>query len=254
MTRIPLSLLPEHLRSWHGTAAQLATRLNDLLPLVGLDADAGSANERLIRYYVAEGLLSEPESRGRERLFGFTQIMEYLAARQLIKDGWPLAKIGELIRSSSDIDALVQLGPATSEPTAAERALARIREQLGPKLPEAAPGQVLHIDEPPLAAASLARDSWHARSATDFSAPTALERAAGLLLRRSKLRGDLKSLGNPFGRPDRRRLLRISLTPWCQVLIDARHVKTMDSTAPRVLGDALANALEEERVTAGDKN
>ena len=121
--------LPDELRDWHGTAAQLAEKLKELLPLVGLtDADdADSVNERLIRYYVAKGVLSDPAPRGREGGFDILQIAQFLMARVLLKDRYSLAEARELIHSSSDIDGLVRLGSASREPTAAEQTLARLR-------------------------------------------------------------------------------------------------------------------------------
>jgi len=214
--------LPDDLRDWQGTAAQLATKLNELLPAVGLEHDAGSATERLVRYYVSAGILTEPESRGRERMFGFMQIVEFLVARQLVEERWPLAKIKELVRSSVGIEGLLALGSPSRSPTSAERALASIHEQLEP-----------YSVEPVRSADSL-------------------ERAAGLSLRRSKLREDLKTLGNPSGRAHRRRVLRLSLTPWCQVLVDSQHLKSMDASTPQILGDALASVLEEERLLPGE--
>ena len=234
--------LPDETRDWHGTAAQLATQVNELLPLVGLEADAGSANERLVRYYVAEGILTEPESRGRERMFGFTQIIEFLIARQLLKDGWPLAKIRELIRSSAGIEGLLELGSPSRTPTAAERAVASIQEySVPPSADSSFSGS---------GARFATRESIHRMA----SAPTSLGRAAELSHRRSHLRDDLKSLGNPSGRPHRRKVLRLSLTPWCQVQIDVQSLKNMDANTPQVLGDALARVLEEERLMTGEKD
>lgn len=230
--------LPDDTRDWQGTAAQLAVRLNELLPLAGLESDAGSANERLIRYYVSAGILSEPEPRGRERLFGFKQIVEFLVARQLLKDGWPLAKIRELIRSTAGIEELLQLGPPTHEPTAAERTAASIRERLESPRVEFQMSLASPDDGEP---------------STRLSSRTSLDRAVDLSVRRSSLRDGLKALGNSSGRPHRRRVLRLSLTPWCQVQVDLQALKTMDSTTPQVLGDALARVLEEERLMTGEE-
>jgi DNA-binding transcriptional MerR regulator len=234
--------LPDDTRQWEGTAAQLASKLNELLPLVGLETDAGSANERLIRYYVSERVLSEPAPRGRERLFGFTQIVEFIVARQLLNDGWSLAKVRELIRSSSDIEDLVQMNVSARPPTDAEKALARIHSQSSLGTARDFSLGALSIHEPP-----AARSSWSS------PLPKALERAADLTLRRTKLQADLKSLGNRSGQPERQRVLCIALTPWCQVHIDLQHLATMDSTTSRVLADALASALEEERVNTGEQ-
>jgi len=233
--------LPDETRDWQGTAAQLAIQVNGLLPLVGLEADAGSANERLIRYYVTEGILTEPESRGRERMFGFTQIVEFLIARQLLKDGWPLAKIRELIRSSAGIEGLLQLGTPTRTPTAAERAVASIQDYSAPRSSGSSFG------DPGVCFAAQASLPHMA------AAHTSLGRAADLSARRGHLRDDLKSRGNPAGRPHRRKVLRLSLTPWCQVHIDLQSLKAMDANTPQVLGDALARVLEEERLMTGEK-
>ena len=251
MTLLKLLSLPDDVQDWQGTAAQLAVRLNELLPLAGLESDGGSANERLIRYYVTQGILTEPESRGRERMFGFTQIIEFLVARQLLKDGWPLAKIRELIRSSAGIDGLLQLSPAARNPTPAEAALERIREHSDSDAPQAVSRQAMRsvISEP-----SEELSLSFAEPIQEFrTRNSSLERATDLTLRRSKLRDDLQTLGNPSGRAHRRQVMRISLTPWCQVLIDARNLKTMDPTTPQILGDALTRVLEEERLITGEK-
>ena len=49
--------------------------------------DAGSANEHLVRHYVQVGVLTPPEREGREAMFGLRQVVEFLAARYLLKDG-----------------------------------------------------------------------------------------------------------------------------------------------------------------------
>ena len=45
-----LTSLPDDLVHWRGTAAELADKCNELLPRLGLEADAGSVNERPVRY------------------------------------------------------------------------------------------------------------------------------------------------------------------------------------------------------------
>ena len=89
MTPLLLSL-PDDLADWRGTADELAAKCNEILATMPLLAeDAGAANERLIRHYVQVGVLSAPEREGREALFGLRQVVEFLAARYLLKDGWP---------------------------------------------------------------------------------------------------------------------------------------------------------------------
>ena len=124
----PLLLsLPDALADWRGTAAELADKCNEVLGEVPtLSDDAGAANERLVRHYVQVGVLSPPDREGREALFGLRQIVEFLATRYLLKDGWPLAKAAELVRET-DVAGLTQLIPSDRPRTRAEEVVAKYR-------------------------------------------------------------------------------------------------------------------------------
>ena len=116
--------LPDELADWRGTAAELADKCNEVLAGVpSLTDDAGSANERLVRHYVQVGVLTAPEREGREALFGLRQIVEFLATRYLLKDGWPLAKAAEIVRTT-DVSGLAQLIPSERPRTRAEEVAA----------------------------------------------------------------------------------------------------------------------------------
>ena len=119
--------LPDELADWRGTAADLADKCNEVLAGVpSLTDDAGSANERLVRHYVQVGVLTAPEREGREALFGLRQIVEFLATRYLLKDGWPLAKVAEIVRTT-DVTGLAQLIPSERPRTRAEEVAAKYR-------------------------------------------------------------------------------------------------------------------------------
>jgi DNA-binding transcriptional MerR regulator len=94
---------------WTGTAAQLAEALAAVLPRYALSPEP-LPSERLIRFYVTSGVLQRPQRDGREALFGQRQAIEFLAARALLEDGWPLAKVGEYLPTQTD-EALVALLP-----------------------------------------------------------------------------------------------------------------------------------------------
>lgn len=81
----------------------------------------------------------------------------------------------------------------------------------------------------------------------------ALTRAATLAARRMDLAETLRSLGNEAGAVEREEMLRIRLTPWATVDIDARQLRRLGPDAAEALGKALAEALREERMTRGDK-
>lgn len=203
----PLLLsLPDDLADWRGTAAELADKVNEVLASVpSLRDDAGTANERLVRHYVQVGVLTVPEREGREALFGVRQVVEFLAARWLLKDGWPLTKVAELVRAT-DVAGLAQLVPSERPRTRAEDVAAKYR---------------------------------------------GTARAADLSRRRVSLEENLKALGNPAGRPDRKRVVRLELTPWCHVDVDLAGLAAMDDSTPATLGAALTLALQEERSQKG---
>lgn len=226
--------LPDDLADWRGTAAELADRLNAVLTdIPSLADDAGSANERLVRHYVQVGVLTPPEREGREALFGLRQVVEFLAARYLIKDGWPLAKVAEMVRAT-DLDGLAGMIPTDRPRTRAEEVVAKYRSAEAFALtPESAP---------PASRASV-------QQAMRLESP--LARAAGITRRRVSLEENLKALGNTTGRADRSRIVRIELTPWCHVHVDAATLGEMSEDTPETLGAALTQALQEERIQKG---
>jgi DNA-binding transcriptional MerR regulator len=235
MNPILLSL-PDELADWRGTAAELADKLNDVLAgIPSLADDSGSANERLVRHYVQVGVLTAPEREGREALFGLRQIVEFLAARYLLKDGWPLAKVAEIV-GTTGVEGLAQMIPTDRPRTRAEEVVARYKTfQLTPESPPArasrpAVQKAMKLESPP-------------------STPLAV--AAGISRRRVSLEENLKALGNTAGRPDRSRVVRIALTPWCHVDVDLAALGEMSEDTPDILGAALTQALQEERIQKG---
>ena len=266
-----LSDLPADLQSWRGTAAALAEKCNQLLPQIGLGEDAGSANERLVRHYVQIGVLETPERDGREALFDQRQVRQFLTARYLLKDGWPLAKITELMRSTG-IDGVSFDVTRYREPTPAELTLQRLRNPPVPPPPMPA----THVVPPPVPPARAAGPLGKLRSrlfpplaevgsSSDWGTPdppatgpvaperTILRQAAEITQRRLELKANLAELGNPTGEAVRRRTVQISLTPWCQVFVDSDELSRLPPTTAETLGTALTQALHEERINRGDK-
>jgi CheY-like chemotaxis protein len=90
----------ERCQDWRGNAAELAAVARELLGPLGLEDER--LNERLVRYYVQAGILSRPAREGREALFGYRQLLELVAARELANDGWPLAKIADWNRGADE--------------------------------------------------------------------------------------------------------------------------------------------------------
>jgi len=248
MMKLALGTLPDDLIDWSGSAEDLASKVNELLPgLTG--ADHESINERLVRYYVQEGVLTPPDREGREAIFRIRQLIQLIVARLLLRDNWPLRKVAELIREA-EVSTLLALAPGTKTRTRAEEAVAGFRRESRSTLlaSDASP-----LGIPPFrdrAAASTVRPSEDDKPAL-FQ--RALDVATNISQRRSALADNLRALGNADGTPERRRTVRLTLTPWCQVELDADKVQSMDESTPEILGAALTQALQEERIKKGDK-
>jgi DNA-binding transcriptional MerR regulator len=71
-----------------------------------------SANPRLLRHYQTVGCVSRPPERdgGRFLVYGYRQLLESLAVRVLLDDGWSLPKIGEALArlEEGDIERLLE--------------------------------------------------------------------------------------------------------------------------------------------------
>jgi hypothetical protein len=246
--------LPDDLADWRGTAAELADKLNEVLAgIPTLADDAGSANERLVRHYVQVGVLTAPEREGREALFGLRQVVEFLAARYLLKDGWPLAKAAEMVRAT-DLDGLAGMIPSDRPRTRAEEVVAKYRggqkpARVAAPTPMSVRSEVERFSLTPESPPPSASRRKAMQQAMKLESPLAV--AAGISRRRVSLEENLKALGNTAGRPDRSRVVRIALTPWCHVDVDLAALGEMSEDTPEILGAALTQALQEERIQKG---
>jgi DNA-binding transcriptional MerR regulator len=245
---------PQNLVDWRGTAAELAEKCNELLATVPtLAGDAGAANERLVRHYVQVGVLTPPEREGREAYFRARQVVEFLATRYLLRDGWPLAKAGEIVRGT-DVTGLTQLIPSDRPRTRAEEVIAQFRGMTKSSAPAS-------VGDPPAPSPRALRagfsgvfslgpehDSGQSAEQRVMQLETPLARAFDISRRRVTLEENLKALGNRAGRPERSHIVRIELTPWCHVDVDATQLGEMSEDTPEILGAALTQALQEERI------
>jgi hypothetical protein len=221
--------LPDGALDWSGTAAELADKCNELAPCFGLDPKKVKATERLVRYYLDEGILTAPEREGREAIFAGHAILEFIVARQLRGDKWPLAKISDVIPTMG-LREFAESASAARGTTPAQEAIAKIRGQ--------APQRAAHITSPPAQAAQASNGP---------ESTLGLEDLASQSLSKWDLSAALRALGNTAGEPDVTAVLNIELTPWCQVHVDLSELRRSGPEAPAVLGEALANALQKER-------
>jgi hypothetical protein len=93
-------------KGWQGNAEALARHALEWMKIKRIGDPSFEPNERLVRDYVARGILSKPERKGKEAIFGFEQLAQFLACRAVIDDGWPLSKISEDFSVSSMTEIL----------------------------------------------------------------------------------------------------------------------------------------------------
>lgn len=211
------------LSHWEGTANELADKVGALTRDLGLSQDTITPNERLVRHYVQSGILSRPERRGKEAHFGLRQILEFIAARVLSQDGWPMAKIAEMVQHSTE-EELRDLIPRREKMTSAQELVERFKQNT--------------------AAGCTPRDA----------SPISYSKALPMTQRRLSLKELLAGAGNPSGQLCSRQMTLVELSPWCQVLFDPVALKQLPPELPEILGQALTLILQSERNRQGGQS
>jgi hypothetical protein len=87
------------------------------------------ASERIIRDYITRGLLDQAVSNpatGERGLYGPRHLLQFLAVRVLLNDGWPLSLIGERLHKMED-DKLAAMLPAAAQDNPALSLAMRLR-------------------------------------------------------------------------------------------------------------------------------
>ena len=242
---------------------QFVDLAGDVLDRLGID-DRGVPNERLVRYYTAEGAMSKPGREGREARYGWPHLVEFLVTRMLLKDGWPLSKVAQFM-TTSDPRSLEQMLP--EEPmTAAEREVRAIKRSLKRGVADdlgdfdglqmkaqqdlVPPARVSQSStrysvSGPLEA-SQADDLFEAQNLS--SASQKMMDLQGTFARgRSSLAHLLHSMGLAKHRPEWKETASIDLTPWCTVTFDAEQLRRLPHSAFEPMGEALAQSLREYR-------
>lgn len=87
-------------QNFSGNAADLAALAIERGRAYGLPVDPDKTNERLVRYYVAEGVVDRPDRVGREAAYGYRHLLQLLTARRMAQAGMSLAVIAEHNRSA----------------------------------------------------------------------------------------------------------------------------------------------------------
>jgi DNA-binding transcriptional MerR regulator len=258
----------------------LTARTNAWLDQLGL-LQEGPLTVRVVRDYVHRGLVSRPTRRGKGAYYGERQMLELVAARVLIRDGWPLGKIADYL-PRCEVRALGRLIPeapadrrqagevpeseSESESEPGAEALALIQRfrggqsrARGSEPVESAPAPSGPAPSAPSSpgsdASGMVSPAEHAAAGESESAQLEGDvstDAAALAHHRAALAGVRRQLGAPSTEAPPRSLVRLTLTPWCTVDIDPDRLSRLSVAEAEALGRALTAALLQPPTDATD--
>ena len=209
---------------WEGTIDDLVVAAGDVLALLG-QSHLPPPNVRLVRDYARREILSPVERRGREGYYGFQHLKELVAARILVNEGVPLAKIAEQFARDRDI-AIVALGLPPPEVPAPDTAAAARWRELGERPSE---------------------DAQAARSGAGVSAAF-MRRSLEGTSQRMDLHQRLRRLGAETTEPRPEAVTRLALTDWCWLLIDTERLRALTLQEADDIGHAIVAALSDPRI------
>jgi hypothetical protein len=92
-----------------GNAVEMASVATQCAQFLQMPGDLEKINERLVRYYVAEGLVDRPKRIGRDAEYGYLHLLQFLAGRFLVEAGFPMQKVAPYLSSleSAQLETLV---------------------------------------------------------------------------------------------------------------------------------------------------
>lgn len=133
--------------------ADAAARLiGELVPRQERGSVSEVPDERMVRYYSAEGLISPPEGKqGLSAVYGYAHLLQLLVIKRLQADHLPIRKIRELVEGKSERE-LEQLLSAEGDGSKKNAATEYLESLLKPRAPASQ-------SAPPLAAPSPATRS-----------------------------------------------------------------------------------------------
>lgn len=149
--------LLETMSSWEGDVEDLARVGGQWCTMLRIE-DLPDLTVRLVRDYVQRGILDRPRREGKAAIYGWEHLIRLLAARLLLRDGWPLQKIADELQvlSLQEVRTLLPgSAPAQAaarhswaEPSKTDPALDALRA-IRSRLAERSRSTPARIDSPP---------------------------------------------------------------------------------------------------------
>jgi DNA-binding transcriptional MerR regulator len=103
--------------TFSGSAEQLLGIVETLATALHLEPEGDSGNERLLRHYASVNVLDKPTRQGREAVYTYRHLLQFLSARRLMKQGFALSKIAEFtsVVPTETLQQTLQESPQRSE-------------------------------------------------------------------------------------------------------------------------------------------
>ena len=114
---------------FQGSAEALIDKAQEVAKTLKLDQEATEGNERLLRHYVSMAVVDKPSREGRDALYGFRHLVQFVAARRLLAEGFPLAKIA-IYTGKVPTDALTAYLEKSDRTSEAELLVAAFRSEV----------------------------------------------------------------------------------------------------------------------------
>ncbi len=229
--------------NWTGNAEALAKLVKFWLRKKDIGDKSFEPNERLVRDYVAKNILSRPERLGKEAIYGFKQLIQFIACRAMIEDGWPLSKISEDFQISS-INEIVNLIPGES---IENDSLSLISEY---KTENRRPS----LDRDLIQKSSLNMDASSSAPNQNYSA-SFIKRNRDNYETKTDISEILKRLGSDFGNVIKEDFTAYQLASWLILLMDKDKAKEITRKQAEDIGRAITAALlNQNSLTKNDRD
>ena len=219
-------------KSWEGNAEALAKHAKSWMRLKGIGDPSFEPNERLVRDYVARGILSKPERKGKEAVFRFEQLAQFLACRAMIEDGWPLIKIAEDFGVSSLSDIL-NLVPGEDAGNNALELIADFKAGYMPSDSEVNDSAIMYSKK-----YSTSYSASERNESRSF-----LRRSRHSYETRADIKDVLRRLGSDFGNVIREDFTAYQLASWLVLLIDKDKARDITRQDAEDIGRGITAAL-----------
>ena len=233
-------------KDWEGTAESLAETAGNLMQGEDGFGEADFApNERLVRDYVARGIVGKPERRGKEAIFGFEQLVQFLACRAMLADGWPLSKIAEDFRHANFEDTLALI-PGEQRSNEALNLIESFKEESVFKSE-----RIMDSRPPRSMSRSVSMDM--ASEESDARSPSFRQRQRRNYEYRSDIGDALRRMGSDFRNVVKYDFTALQLATWLTLFIDRDRADRITVDEAEAIGRAVtAGLLNQDSLTKDD--